>query len=80
MDCHKYIDLMTEYMEDDLSTDARAIWQKHFNDCPACADFFKSFESSVDLVKFIETEGCPSGVRKRLDRFLQERLNIAPSA
>lgn len=80
MDCHQYIDLMTEYMEGDLNDAERAIWQKHFHDCPACADFFKSFESSVDLVQFVETKGCPSGVRKRLEGFLQERLNIAPQA
>lgn len=80
MDCAQYIELMSEYMDGDLSDSELAIWKKHFNDCPDCADFFTGFESSVELVKFIQAEGCPTGVRKRLESFLEERLNIRMQA
>lgn len=80
MECSRYVDLMTEYMEGDLSGPDQNLWEKHFNGCSNCKDFFHSFESSVELIKFVETEGCPLPVRQRLEKVLQERLNIDSSA
>lgn len=77
MDCSKYVDLMTEYMEGDLSTPDQGLWEKHFNGCPNCNDFFRSFKSSIELVDYVKTEGCPDPVRRRLEKVLQERLNIS---
>lgn len=74
MDCHTYIDLMTEYMEDDLSRDERALWEKHFADCEACKQFFQSFSSSVQLVDYLKTRPAPAPVRQRLQRVLEERF------
>jgi predicted anti-sigma-YlaC factor YlaD len=76
MDCSNYVDLMTEYMEGDLSAPDQNLWEKHFDGCPNCKDFFRSFKSSVELINYVKTEGCPVPVRQRLEKVLQERLNI----
>jgi predicted anti-sigma-YlaC factor YlaD len=76
MDCEKYIELMTDYMEGDLAAPDQDLWEKHFNDCGNCKDFFRSFESSLELIHFIKTRGCPLPVRQRLEKVLRERLNL----
>lgn len=77
MDCSRYVDLMTEYMEGDLSPPDQQLWEKHFAGCSHCKDFFHSFESSLELVNYIKTQGCPLPVKQRLEKVLQERLNIS---
>jgi len=74
MDCHTYIDLMTEYMEGDLSAEERELWERHFADCEGCKQFFESFRSSVQLVNYLKTQPAPPQVRQRLQNILDERL------
>ena len=76
MDCGRYVDLMTEYMEGDLSAPDQKLWEKHFDDCGRCKDFFHSFESSLELVTYVKAQGCPLHVKQRLDKFLHEKLNL----
>lgn len=74
MDCDKYVHLMTEYLEGDLSVQDRAAWETHFADCPPCKDFFESFKSSIDLVNYLRARPAPEPVRDRLHRVIHDRL------
>jgi anti-sigma factor RsiW len=74
MDCENYVDLMTEYLEGDLSPHDRDAWEKHFADCPPCKDFFASFRSSLELVTYLRARPAPQPVRDRLHRVISDRL------
>ena len=63
---------MTDYLEDDLSGQEKSLWEKHFGDCPECKQFFESFQSSLDIVEFLQTNSCPVSVKKRLEAIVVE--------
>ena len=73
MKCGQYVDLMSEYMDKELSTEDRQLWEKHFQDCPPCQTFFQSFRSSVELLNFIRKDGCPTAVAERLEKLVLEK-------
>lgn len=77
MNCRECLELMSEYLDGEMGADETAHFQKHFGDCPSCAQFFQSFKSSVDLVKYLEVNRCPDEVMKRLDTFIQARVEKA---
>ena len=73
MTCQRYVDLMTEYMEDDLRPADREIWERHFHDCDGCRNFFTGFKNSLELTRYVEEKGVPEPVRERVERVLVER-------
>lgn len=73
MKCDDYVNLMSDYVDRELPADDRKLWEKHFEDCPPCRDFFQSFRSSVELVEFMRTEKCPEAVAKRLESLIVEK-------
>ena len=77
MDCDTFIDLMTEYLEEDLSRENSSLWEKHFQDCEACNKFFKSFRKSLDLIANVRRGECPPEVRERLESLLLEKVQQA---
>ena len=70
LECPDYLNLITDYMENDLSSDKRALWEKHFSDCPPCREFFESFQSSLEMVEFLQANSCPTKVKERLEMIL----------
>ena len=73
MTCRRYVDLMTEYMEGDLSDADQELWEAHFEGCPGCKTFFTGFKNSIELVNHLETQGCPTEVKKRVQSILAAR-------
>ncbi len=76
MDCGEYVDLMTDYMEGDLAPAEKNLWEQHFDGCPHCSDFFHSFKSSLELIRYVEDQGCPLEVKRRLQKFMEARTNL----
>lgn len=72
MNCREYVDLMTDYLEGELSQQKKDLWEKHFGDCPDCKRFFESFQSSLDIVEFLQTNTCPVSIKNRLEAIVVE--------
>ena len=72
MDCMQFVELMSDYVDGDLSAEDAALWQKHFDECKNCAPFFKSFASSLDLVKYLKEQPCPREVRARMSKLIAD--------
>ncbi len=84
VDCSRYIELITDYLENDLSAEEKSLWEKHFSDCPECKNFFESFKSSLEAVEFLAANCCPRHVKQRLEGILVDtartRAGQAPPA
>ena len=80
LSCQQFVDMMTEYMEEDLTQEDKAIWERHFSDCPNCNSFFNSFKSSVDLVQHLQEEACPQEIASRLERIVSEKAALKREA
>ena len=72
MKCQKYIALMSEYLEGEMKPDIRSLWEKHFDSCGECHDFFHSFKSSVELINYLKKEKCPDKIKARLEHMIVE--------
>ena len=75
MNCHHFVELMSEYVDKEMDSSDLELWEKHFSDCPPCADFFKSFKTSVDLTEHLKVEKCPQEIARRLEKLLVDKAN-----
>ncbi len=73
MKCKAYLELMSDYLDQELTDEDRSLWEKHFQDCPPCHSFFESFKSSVELLEFMRRDACPKQVAERLERLVLEK-------
>ena len=74
MSCQDYLHLLSEYVDQDIAESDRELLERHFEDCDNCRNFFRSFRTSIDLVKYLEAKPCPPDVQKRLSQALIEKL------
>lgn len=45
--CQQLVELVTEYLEDTLTAKARADFEAHLEECPACADYVAQFRHTI---------------------------------
>ena len=80
MKCSEYVELMSEYLDRELSAEDCRLWESHFQDCPPCKTFFESFRSSVELLDYMRRDECPQAVAERLERLVQEKAREKASS
>ena len=74
MKCREVVDLLSDYIEGNLSDTEIAAIRKHLEGCANCKTFFDSLKTTVRLTKRIEPEEVPSDVVDRLQSFLKQRI------
>ncbi|MBE7439708.1 MAG: zf-HC2 domain-containing protein [Spirochaetales bacterium] len=72
-DCQKYVELMSDYLDNELSAADRELWTRHFDGCNPCQKFFASFESSLELIQYLQKHKCPENVARRLEDILKDK-------
>lgn len=45
--CQQLVELVTDYLEGALAPDARAAFEAHLGECPACADYVAQFRHTI---------------------------------
>ena len=75
MNCEKYINLMSRYLDDELSIPEKDHWEKHLHDCEECSSFFKGFKSSMDLKKYLQDKPCPPNIKVKVTKLVDELLS-----
>jgi len=51
MTCRQLVDFLAEYVADGLEVSERTAFAAHLADCPACADYVRSYRDTIALVK-----------------------------
>jgi len=72
--CEKYIPLMSDYIDGDLTLEEKKVIDTHFHDCEKCRNFFHSFKNSIQLIEYLEINSCPPEVKDRLDQILSSKI------
>lgn len=49
MTCREFSEFLSDYLASELPAEARQVFQQHFDECPTCIDYVKSFESTIRL-------------------------------
>jgi predicted anti-sigma-YlaC factor YlaD len=74
MRCQEVVDLLSDYLDDELSETEVADIRKHLAGCANCETFFDSLKTTVRLTKKLECEEIPPAVIDRLQSFVKERI------
>lgn len=48
--CQQLVELVTDYLEGALTAEARADFEAHLGECPACADYVAQFRHTIDAL------------------------------
>jgi anti-sigma factor RsiW len=64
--CREIVQLMTEYLEDTMSTKTRLRFERHVAICPACRGFLAQMREMLRLSGDITEESLPPQMRHDL--------------
>jgi anti-sigma factor RsiW len=66
MNCKTFVELVTAYLEDQLSAEDRADFEEHLRLCPGCDTYLDQFRTTISLLGQLPEESISSGARERL--------------
>lgn len=72
--CREVFDLLSDYVDGDLTPETREALAKHLQACPPCEQFLKTFQKTRDLCRESLFEEMPEELRGRLRSFIRDRL------
>ncbi len=75
MNCMDYIELLSDYLDQELEGDERSRMEQHFKECEGCRHLFDSFRTSVDMYHNVQTKPCPPDLEKKLFNLVMNRLS-----
>ncbi len=76
MNCLDYIEMLSDYLEEDIDGENRNNLEKHIHECEECRKFFNSFKSSVDLYHNMQTKQCPPALEEKLRNLFAEKIQM----
>ena len=79
--CDDVIARLGDYVDNDLSQNARLVMDTHLNDCPECAALFASYTHVIEGAAELREPEQPIAVdvQNRLRRALNQRLGLSLS-
>lgn len=66
MNCSTFVELVTAYLEGQLSAEDRAHFEEHMRLCPGCDTYLDQFRTTISLLGQLPEESISSGARTRL--------------
>lgn len=73
--CKECLDLLYDYLEEDLDPKTRTHLEEHFEDCPPCIAFLNTYKSTSKLCREALGEiDIPEAVQIKLRDFLKENI------
>jgi anti-sigma factor RsiW len=64
--CHEVIDLLTDYLEDALPTQARRRVEEHLAGCEGCTAYLETLRETIRLSGMVREEQIPEEQKQRL--------------
>jgi anti-sigma factor RsiW len=72
MSCQDLVELVTEYLEDALTSGERATVEAHLADCEGCTAYLEQMRTTIRLTGGLTEAHIPQGARERLLRVFRE--------
>jgi len=76
--CKECIDLLYDYLEGNLNSETTTSLEEHFQDCPPCISFLKTYQKTTNICR--ESLGkieIPEAVQSKLKEFLHKNIQEA---
>jgi len=74
MTCKEAIDVLAEYIAASLTPELADELEQHLRDCAPCRAYLSTYRTTRELTGEIGREPMPEEMKKRLHRFLLDRL------
>jgi anti-sigma factor RsiW len=71
--CQEVVELVTDYVEDALSSEEAALFEQHLNFCDGCDRYVDQVRATIATVGRIEQEELPSDLRSTLLAAFRDR-------
>jgi anti-sigma factor RsiW len=67
--CQQLVELVTEYLEDTMTSEARAEFAAHLEECPACADYVAQLRHTIGALGVLADAAPAQPSTELLDLF-----------
>lgn len=75
MECKRVLEILSDYVDGELSPDQCQQIQEHLEDCPECHDFVETFRESLELTHNLDKKLPPQDVCESILRAFRESLS-----
>lgn len=73
--CKECIELLYDYLEGELDGKIASSLEEHFQDCPPCVAFLKTYKTSTHLCKeTLKQTDIPEIVQIKLQEFIRQNI------
>ena len=73
--CKECLGLLTDYLEGELDDQTVAALEAHFEDCPPCVAFLKTYKTTTNICRdTLKTVEIPMEVQKKLIEFVKSQI------
>ena len=79
MTCRDAIDIIADFLDQTLASDAIEALEDHLRDCEPCRAYLNTYRKTRGLVTEVGRVEMPAELKARLRRFLLEQLGSTPS-
>ncbi|PIR00768.1 MAG: hypothetical protein COV66_04910 [Nitrospinae bacterium CG11_big_fil_rev_8_21_14_0_20_45_15] len=70
--CKECLDLLYDYLDNQLDADTHANLEEHFQDCPPCVAFLNTYKSTTTICReALSKVEMPKAVQSKLLEFLK---------
>jgi anti-sigma factor RsiW len=72
MTCHELVELLIDFVSDELPPEHRQRLEQHLRCCPPCEAYLASYQTTIRLTRQLPCEPIPPQLEQRLRAALQE--------
>lgn len=79
MTCRELVELLIDFVSDELPVDQRQRLEQHLRRCPPCEAYLDSYRTTIRLTRQLPCEPIPPELKARLISALREFRQEPPS-
>jgi hypothetical protein len=72
--CKQFLGELNDFLDDSVSEEMKADWQRHVNACPNCFVIVDTTKKTLQVYKGSEVKEIPPDVEARLMRALERKM------
>lgn len=72
--CKQFLGELNDFLDDSVSEETKADWQRHVNACPNCFVIVDTTKKTLQVFKGSEVKEIPPDVEARLMRALERKM------